>query len=442
MLPLFRFRLALHMRYVFDLLKESAWLSDVVALVDVAASLASGKGRRRARLMHAARMARGSLVRSLVRGRLRPLIRTATAAPTRSSAPRQTTGVPFTLILKAPGEGSEKGVLFSTVESAWKALTAHPRARDILDRYTFVGVSAWSPANYKRFLEFAPITDDSVHICVSNQDDLGAYEMFAPLVRGLPMMAGDWLNPADFEPRARTARDIDIIMVAGWGRYKRHWLLFEALKRMRPDLNVVLVGADSGGRTWKDISKEAAMIGVKQEVRFVHNVPVREVYDLLARSRVKVLCSGREGACVAVTEALFANTPVAMMASARVGSRAHINEATGVLLRRRTMARQLDRFLDRAESLEPRLWAEERISCHASSRRLAEALKRESQRQGRGWTSNPSPVFWRHFRPHYLHPEDAHRLQEAYRDMESEYGIVLTEAAVGAESGGSSSEAD
>jgi len=86
----------------------------------------------------------------------------------------------------------------------------------------------------------------------------------------------------------------------------------------------------------------------------------------LARGRVSLVFSRQEGACIAVTESLFADTPVGMFRNARVGSRAFINNQTGRLLDRRGLARQLAEFVDKADRFHPRRWAIANISCHVS----------------------------------------------------------------------------
>ncbi len=90
---------------------------------------------------------------------------------------------------------------------------------------------------------------DPLFVVISNWADVDYYRYLSPWVRPIPVLTSDFLNPDIFSPKDARERDIDIIMVAGWGRYKRHWLLFEALRNMRPDLRVVMVGANNQGRT-------------------------------------------------------------------------------------------------------------------------------------------------------------------------------------------------
>lgn len=419
----FSFRLRCQAQWMADRLRRTPFICNAVsAMILGSALLTTRASTRLTRLLTAARWALSDWLRTELKRRLRPHLETGIRIHPESTSSE----LPYTLILKAPGRYEEKGVLFSTVESAWRTLVGHPRVRSILDQYTFVGVSAWSPSNYKRFVEFAGRTSSPIFICVSNQSDLASYQMFSPLVIPLPMMASDWLDPREIRPQPKAERDIDLIMVAGWGRYKRHWMLFEALRKMPANLKIALVGADSENRTFSDVMREAQLLGVPQEISFHSNIPVQQVHQLLSRSRVKVLCSGREGACVAVAEALFADTPVALMENAHVGAKAHVNHKTGILLHRRSMASQLLSLWERSPELAPRKWALANISCLRSSDRLSEALEANARERGEPWTQGISPVSWRHFVPRHFHENDSKELAEAHIRFHSQFGLQLS----------------
>jgi glycosyltransferase involved in cell wall biosynthesis len=377
-------------------------------------------------LFRAARLTRHPGLRARIRARLSPWIASTRASGRAPAVPgMQAIPAPAVIVLKAPGAAGEKGVLFAGNETAWPAV-AHVAARtDLLASYDFVGLSAWSPPKYQKLAAFVGLSDDPIHIGISNPDDLAAYALLAPAIAPLPLMASDWVNPDDFRPRARAERDNDILMVAGWGRYKRHWLLFEALRGLPADLSVVLIGADSGGRTARHVRTEARRFGVRQDLMFLTGLPVHEVNDFQSRARIAVVFSAREGACVAVTESLFADTPVGLMADAHVGSKSHINPQTGVLFARSRLPRQLGEFLDVSDRFRPRAWAEANISCHRSSEKLNQHLREAALDSGRPWTTNIVPLFRRYFRPHHLHPAHRAELEAAYHQLSNLYGLVL-----------------
>jgi glycosyltransferase involved in cell wall biosynthesis len=391
-----------------------------------------GVPRHLDRLLRVARYTQAPALRSVIRGALAPwtLARTDAAArhfssPATKRASACEEEVRAVLLLKAPTEGGEKGVLFAGNEAPWPALVRVARRTDLLDRYDLVALSAWSPPKYTKLAEFVGLSADPIHIGISNRDDVDAYRLLAPAIVPLPLMASDWLNPDDFAPRPAAERDIHILMVSGWGRYKRHWLLFEALRGLTRDLQVVLIGANSGNRTLEDVKAEARLFGVRQQLKFLSEVPVEEVYAHQARARVCVIFSGREGACVAVTESFFADTPVGLMHDAHVGSKAHINPATGVLFHRGALSRQLGEFLESRDRFHPRAWALEHISCHRSSATLNEVLRSRALESGRPWTRDVAPLFRRYFLPRYLRAADAEALRPGRDELHRKYGLKL-----------------
>ncbi|HSK08130.1 MAG TPA: glycosyltransferase [Vicinamibacterales bacterium] len=330
----------------------------------------------------------------------------------------------MTLLLKAPGPNGEKGVLYSSFEYNWMRLVAHYDARAVLSDYSFVGASSYSPTDYAALANFAGLSDDPIFIGISNDADIEAYRVLSPVVEPVPILACDLNDPARYAPKPQAERTIDILVVAHWARFKRHWLLWEALRDMRRDLRVVLVGRNLPGRDTRELLREARAFGVRQDLEIELNVSPQRVAELQCDARVSAIFSDREGSCVAVTESMFADSPVAMMEDACVGAKAHINERTGVLLRRRGIARQLTRFLETAGRFSPRAWALENISCHVSTRRLNDILRDDAIGRGRPWTSDIVPFAW-HYVPAYLTEADELRLAPAVEDLERRHGVRL-----------------
>ena len=328
------------------------------------------------------------------------------------------------LLLKAPGQNGEKGVLYSAFEYNWMRLIAHHDARAFLAEYTLVGASSYSPTHYAALANFAGLSDDPVFIGVSNHADLEAYRVLSPVIEPIPLLACDLNDPAQYSPKPHPERRIDILMVATWLRVKRHWLLWEALRDMPTDLRVVLVGRNLPDRTSRDLLREARAFGVRQDLEFELNVPPERVAELQCDARVSAVFSDREGSCVAVTESMFADSPVAMMEDAHVGAKAYINEHTGVLLRRKGIAQQMSRFLEASHCFTARAWALENISCHVSGRRLNDILREDALRRGRPWTVDIAP-FCRRYVAQYMNEADEARLEPAVSELERRHGVQL-----------------
>jgi glycosyltransferase involved in cell wall biosynthesis len=336
--------------------------------------------------------------------------------------------VTFTRVLKAPGPNGEKGVLYSAFEYNWVRLLHRADARGLLAEYDLVGASSWSPPDYALFLYAAGLSDDPLLMGISNLADVEAYRLIAPVIEPLPLMACDWIDPRHYTPRSPDVRSIDILMVANWLPFKRHWLLFEALRTMRRDLRVVLVGRNAPGRTAETIRVEARAFGVRQELELLTDISIDEVTRLQCDSRISCLFSRREGSCVAVVESFFADTPVAMMADAHVGSKAYINDATGMLVKRAGLGRQLSRLLETRDRYSPRAWAMDHVTYLHSSRRLNDVLRDLAMRKQRPWTTDIARVCWRPY-PQYAEATDAARFAGAMQSLSERYGVVLEPSA-------------
>lgn len=332
--------------------------------------------------------------------------------------------LPASLLLKAPGENGEKGVLYVSYEYNWMRLFAHHDVRRLLDRYFLVGATSWSPTDYASLVVFAGLSPDPVFVGISNPADVDAYRVLAPVVEPVPIMACDWINPVYYEPKPAAERTIDILMVANMLPFKRHWLLFEALRTMRRDLRVVLVGFEAPGRTREVLLREARAFGVRQDVEILSGRNIAEISALQCDARIATLFSRREGSCVAPAECLFADTPVAMMRDGHVGVKAYVNDRTGVLVERAGLGRALSRFLEERDRYQPRAWATEHITCFHSSDRLNAQLRDYSERAGRPWTRDIMPMCWRYM-PTYAREGDRERMASALTALRDEHGIQL-----------------
>ncbi len=328
------------------------------------------------------------------------------------------------LILKAPGANGEKGVLYVSFEYNWLRLVQYFDLRRLLDEYFLVGASSWSPPDFPAHWALAYVGPDPVFMQISNSSDMELYARFDLNIRPIPIMASDWINPDFYEPRPHQQREIDILMVAAWSHIKRHWLLFRALRKMSRDLRVVLIGQDADGRTANDVLREARSFGVVDRIEMIQDASIDEVTKYQCNSKASIILSAREGSCVVVAESLFANTPVAMMQNAHVGSRAYINAQTGELLHADTMHTQLSEMLERSASYTPRVWALANITSSKTTEKLNGILREYSQKRGLPWTRDIASMCWRPD-PIYKQTTDDERLQGAYATLQERHRVVI-----------------
>jgi len=82
-------------------------------------------------------------------------------------------------------------------------------------------------------------------------------------------------------------------------------------------------------------------------------------------------------------------------------------------------------FLAHADTYSPRRWADDnQISCHGSTARLNEIIKKQMLATGQAWTEDIAVHHWRP-NPLLLHATDRARMQPAYDDIKQRFGMEL-----------------
>jgi glycosyltransferase involved in cell wall biosynthesis len=345
------------------------------------------------------------------------------------SGPVPRPDIPKGLILKPPVSPREKGVLLITFEDQWMRVLRSGHAAAIARRYDLILGPSASPPPDLELLLMARLWPGRLFTLLSNLKDASLMRMLSRRLTPIPLLASSWVDPAPFVPHLSQSRDYDIVMLAHFDPVKRHWLFFDALRRLPRHYRVLLMGVPLGIHTEEKFWAEARAFGVQD--RFdLHVRPTRdEVMAGLARGRVSLVFSRQEGSCIAVSESLFADTPVGLFGNARIGSRAFINEQTGTLLRRYRLADRLQRFVENAGAYRPREWALANISCHVSREVLNLHLRRAAEREGMPWTRDVLP-FAKGLVPAYLSAETEAEMLPWYEDFARHYGLLLGPAAV------------
>lgn len=280
------------------------------------------------------------------------------------------------LIARAPDEDG-KGVLFIWFEYDLLTLLSVRDLEKLLDSYIVVYAGSWSPPSYQPLWSFPYAYRHEFFAGLSHPEDVMRIRSLGFEVPILPLYMSSWLVPEDFHPVPRQERDVDIVMVANWAHFKRHWVLFDALKRMNcPDLKIVLIGQPDSGRTVENVRQEAELYGVAGQIQFLNRLPVDEVWRWLARSRISLVFSKREGSCVVVGESMMADTPVGLLEGAGIGSVEFINPKTGMLLREgKNLADDISTLLEKSKTMSARAWAVENISFQRAKTITTEKIK-------------------------------------------------------------------
>jgi glycosyltransferase involved in cell wall biosynthesis len=338
------------------------------------------------------------------------------------------------IILKPPVSPAEKGLLHVAFESQWLRLLRSGQAEDVARRYDLLLGPSWSPPPDLALLLAVQLWPGRLYTLLSNFEDGATMRALSERLTPVPLLASSWVNPAAYQEHLGRPKDYDIVMLANFSRVKRHWLLFQTLRRLPRRYRVLLLGVPLDGRTEQTVRDEARAFGVAG--RFdLHVRPTRtEIGRGLARARVSLIFSRLEGSCIAVAESLFADTPVGLFRTARIGSRAFINAQTGRLLDRAGLAAQVERFVDEADGYSPLFWARENISCYRSQEVLNRTLRDDALGQGRPWTRDVVAMQNDTF-PRYVAAETEADMKAWNDDFARRYGLRLGPAALPAAAG-------
>ena len=339
------------------------------------------------------------------------------------------TAVDYFVPLKPYISEHEKGICYIAFEHRWARMLHHYRDKleAFAQRYMMIVHPVWATPhgliNY--YLPSIWPGTDPIFACVSDPHDLETLVRQSPRHVVIPRYCSHWVNPAVYPHVPFEQKDIDIVMLANFGKYKRHFALFKALRDMPRTVKVVCMGQYNDKRTREVLLAEAAAFGVADRFELRENAPDTEVFDCMARAKVNLILSKREGSCIALVEAMFANTPSGMLQDAEVGSRVFINEHTGRFLTDDNLGAQLMDFIANAGKYSPRKWmVDNKHDCHGSSSAMNAVIKQEMVKRGEMWTTDLCPLHWRPD-PQLLRPEDHVAMQATYDDIRNNLGIQI-----------------
>lgn len=326
-------------------------------------------------------------------------------------------------ILKPYLGPDERGLVFISFESQWVKLLRRLDLRDFAERYDLVLAPSGSPHNLINYV-FAAEYPGTLYTLMSNHSDLAAMPGVSAKLVTVPLYASSWVNPAWFAPKPRTARVFDVIMVANFAKFKRHHVLFRALPSMPREFRILLIGQHQDARTSASVEDEARWYGVRDRFTLRVNQSYSAVARAFCESRASVILSRREGSCVVVAESMFADAPVAVLENAELGSRAFINDRTGIFVREEELAEQLAELVEHADCFAPRAWAETHISCRQSSKLLNAVVQDHARKQGRTWTRDLAPLQWCPD-PKLLRDEDCAWAAHERQHIAERFGVAI-----------------
>jgi glycosyltransferase involved in cell wall biosynthesis len=291
------------------------------------------------------------------------------------------------LVLKG-ANGRERGVIAIDYSYIFPLFAALFDIESIARRYYIVLEPSWRGLCTADILSYSKFDFPVFVQTIEPRDTQFINGLEANFVT-VPIAANWWVDHRLVKPNPAIERDIDVIMVAAWSSVKRHWRFFRvlgALRRRGHRLKVVLVGYDAG-KTRTAIEAEARHFGVADQVEFHEGLTLVEVAGLLARSKVHVLWSRKEGANRAIVEALFADVPIVLRDGLSYGHHyPYVNPATGRFADEKSLGEVLVDMVQNHRSFRPREWALANMSCQQATAILEDSIRSVAIAAGEPWT--------------------------------------------------------
>jgi glycosyltransferase involved in cell wall biosynthesis len=207
----------------------------------------------------------------------------------------------------------------------------------------------------------------------------------------VPTSTNWWVDHRVFRPLADSPKDTDIVMVAGWGGYKRHDRFFAALgalrqRHIRPKVTLIGYGL---GMSKQDILDRAAYYGVLDQIECYEGLKQDQVNRHLNRAKVNIIWSRKEGVNRAIVEGMFAGVPCIIRDGFNYGYRyPYINAATGCFSSEEDLPDTIVTMLESYTSYAPREWAMANMSCERATGILADAIGSVARRTGEPFTGD------------------------------------------------------
>lgn len=332
----------------------------------------------------------------------------------------------YCIIIKPFVSNNEKGFLLISFENQLQAILDHGELEVMQERYHLIFIPSWTGL-------YSPVIFELVKRSVGHSlFVLPVHEHERDLVNGLgqnciplPFNAASWVNQEFFNSEANLTRDIDCLMVANFASFKRHWLLFKALKGLPESVSALCVGVPIGSRSAESIRREAEDYGVSDRVSIVENPSQEDLRLYFQRAKVFCAMSYREGSFIAVAEALMSGTPVVMFKNAHIGTKSLISPEVGALVGSISDLRdRIIEFMNFEEHGKVRYIARQSISAQANCQKLNDLLANWSLENGHQWTKDIEPFYSMRLSFYYFDENGKERLRNDYQFFEDQ-GIKI-----------------
>lgn len=337
----------------------------------------------------------------------------------------QSVDLSYCFVLKRYISEAEKGILLVSFENQLDSILNAGLLAAIQARYHIVFIPSWTGLYSPALFKLASLSgNEPVFVLPVHAQEREQVKRLGNQFIPLPFNAASWVNQDFFEDK-RGGRDIDCLMVANFAGFKRHWLLFKALKGLPKSVSAVCVGVPLGSRTAESIRQEAMDYGVSDRVKIVENPSQEDLRLYFQRAKVFCAMSYREGSFIAVAEALMSGTPVVMFRNAHIGTKSLITPEVGALVGSVSeLKAKIIEFMNFEDHDSVRRIARESIGAQANSRKMNDMLSLWFQENGLQWTEDLEPFYSMRLSFYYFDTEAKDRFREDYQYLADKGAVI------------------
>ena len=323
------------------------------------------------------------------------------------------------IVLKSPSE-NERGVILLKYSYAFPLFMRLFHAGQIARKYFIVLEPSWN--GYFNFdILCYHLLKAPVFVQALEPRDQKLLNTFNTELRPVPLGTNWWVDDTVFKPIEIT-KDIDVVMVASWADFKRHYKFFKVVKQLKSEglkLRISLVGYPIE-RTLDSIREQADYFGISDQVELFEWLSPEQVNHQMNRAKINLVWSRYEGNNRVIVEGLFAGLPVILREGFNYGHPYDfINERTGTYANEENLGQTIRSFLENPERFAAREWALEHMTCHRATGVLNRVIGQRARQLNERFSNGLAVKVNELHGLRYLDPDSADRFKTDYTFLES-----------------------
>lgn len=290
-------------------------------------------------------------------------------------------------ILKEKASENEKGILLLMFNSTIRDFPLYLDVNKVMEDYYLILEPSWSGFFIDEILQYTKFSSP-VWVLSGYFKDFEFLKQLGSNLIPLPIGPCDWVDPELTGRVLSSVKKYDIVFNSNWASWKRHQVLFSAIKKITRPVRVALIGVELEGRNRKDIELLAKFYNVQHLIEIFERVPYIQALEITASSKCALLLSLKEGSNRALAEAMMCDVPVILLENHIGGIRKNINPMTGILTSETKLNNAILHMIEDFDHYSPRKWAIENASCFVSSQLVNTVFKQYSLDNHLEWSKD------------------------------------------------------